>query len=251
MYIQQLATLSGVSTRTLRYYDEIGLLVPHKNEETGYRSYSQEHINCLQQILFFRELEMPLAHIKVMLQDGTFQHVASLNNHRQELLKKQAHIERLLETVEQTIQSIEEGTIMSNEQKFEAFKEQFIQKNEEQYGKEIRQKHGEESVLASYGMVKNMSEQQFQAATQLEQQLFERLHEAMADADATSDLAIEVAELHKRWLAFYWPKYTKAAHAGLAQMYMADERFVSYYDERAGEGATDFLSAAIAHYTNL
>lgn len=251
VYIQQLATLSGVSTRTLRYYDEIGLLVPYKNQETGYRMYSQEHIDDLQQILFYRELEMPLADIKVILRDRAFQHLASLKKHQQALEQKQQHIARLLATVEQTIQSIEEGTSMSNEQKFEAFKEQIIEENEKKYGTEIRQKHGEESVMASYGMVKNMSEAQFEAATQLEQQLFERLREAMVEGDETSDLAVEVAELHKRWLSFYWPKYTKGAHVGLAQMYVADERFIAYYDTRVAEGATAFLTAAIEYYSGM
>lgn len=251
MYIQQLANLSGVSTRTLRYYDEIGLLVPHKNEETGYRTYDQQHVDLLQQILFFRELEMPLADIRNIVQNGAFHHIASLKNHRHALLEKREHIDRLLTTVEQTIQSIEEGIAMSNEQKFEVFKEKLIADNEEKYGEEIRQKHGEESVMASYGMVKNMTEEQFKAATKLEQQLFERLREAMVDGDAASDLAIEAAELHKRWLAFYWPKYTKEAHAGLAQMYITDERFIAYYDEAVGSGATVFLTAAIMHYAGL
>lgn len=85
---------------------------------------------------------------------------------------------------------------------------------------------------------------------QLEQQMFERLAEAMKLGDTTSDIAMEVAELHKRWLNFTWKEYSKEAHAGLAQMYIADERFTAYYDERGETGAAQFLHDAIIAYTS-
>lgn len=249
MYIHELAKLSGVSTRTLRYYDEIGLLVPLKKEDTGYRVYNQQQIDRLQQILFYRELDMPLAQIKEILDSEKFEQLESLRHHHEALWQKQQHLNRLLETVTLTIQSIEEGIIMTNEQKFEAFKQQLIDDNEKKYGKEAREKHGEKSVLASYGMVKNMTEEQYEAAQQLEKMLLERLEEAMGEGNPTSELALEVAELHKRWLSFYWPKYTKEAHVGLAQMYLADERFINYYDSRVAPNATQFLTACIIHFT--
>ena len=248
MYIHELAKLSSISTRTLRYYDEIGLLVPDKKEDTGYRVYNQHHIDRLQQILFYRELDMPLAQIKDILDSEKFEQLDSLRHHQQALLQKQQRVNKLLETIKLTIQSIEEGTNMTNEQKFEAFKQQLIDENEKNYGKEIREKHGEESVLASYGMVKNMTEEQYEAAQQLEKMLLERLEEAMGEGDPTSELALEVAELHKRWLSFYWPKYTKEAHAGLAQIYIADERFIAYYDSQVAPNATQFLTACITHF---
>lgn len=248
MYIHELAKLSGVSTRTLRYYDEIGLLVPLKKEDTGYRVYNQQQIDRLQQILFYRELDMPLAQIKEILDSKKFEQLESLRHHHEALQQRQQHVNRLLETITLTIQSIEEGIIMTNEQKFEAFKQQVIDDNEKKYGKEAREKHGEESVLASYGMVKNMTEEQYEAAQQLEKMLLERLGEAMEEGNPTSELALEVAELHKRWLSFYWPKYTKEAHAGLAQIYLADERFIAYYDSRVAPNATKFLTACITHF---
>ena len=161
MYIHELAKLSGVSTRTLRYYDEIGLLVPLKKEDTGYRVYNQQQIDRLQQILFYRELDMPLAQIKEILDSEKFGQLESLRHHHEALQQKQQHVNRLLETITLTIQSIEEGIIMTNEQKFEVFKQQVIDDNEKKYGKEAREKHGEESVLASYGMVKNMTEERY------------------------------------------------------------------------------------------
>lgn len=175
----------------------------------------------------------------------------SLCQHQEALLQKQQHISALLKTVTMTIQSIEEGLKMTNEQKFEAIKKQLIDGNEERYGKEIRARHGEESVFATYGRVRNMTEEQYEAAQQLENMLLQRVREGMEDGSTTSELAAEVAELHKRWLSFYWPKYTKEAHAGLARLYMADQRFIDYYDSRVGPGATQFLTDCIAYYTGI
>lgn len=138
--------------------------------------------------------------------------------------------------------------MMTNEQKFEAFKNKLIEDNDKQYGEEIRGKYGEEQVLANYGKLKNMTEEQYESVNQLEKMLFERLKEAKANGDASAEVAMEAAELHKRWLSFYWAKYTPQAHAGLAQMYIHDERFTAYYDDKVGKGATQFLHDAILEY---
>jgi len=248
--IQELAQLSGVSTRTLRYYDEIGLLKPARTNEAGYRFYGQWEVDMLQQILFYRALDMKLATIQAIVQTPNFQHAEALKTHRAALLQRKEQLETILQTVEKTIQSIEEEQPMSNEEKFKGFKEKLMEDNEKQYGKEIREKYGNETVDASNAKLMNMTEQQYQAMQQLEQQMFERLAEAMKLGDAASDIAMEVAELHKRWLNFTWKEYSKEAHAGLAQMYIADERFTAYYDERGETGAAQFLHDAIIAYTS-
>lgn len=247
--IQELANLSGVSTRTLRYYDEIGLLKPTRTNAAGYRFYAQAEVDMLQQILFYRALDIKLATIQQIIQAPDFQQKEALKSHRVALLQRKQQLEQLLQTVEQTIQSLEEEKPMTNEAKFEGFKEKLIEENEKQYGEEIRAKYGNETIDASNAKIRNMTEEQYEAMQQLEQQLFARLKEAMQIGDTSSDIAMEVAELHKRWLSFNWSKYSKEAHAGLAQMYMADERFTAYYDERVAPGATQFLYDAIAIYT--
>lgn len=249
LYIKELSKLSGVSERTLRYYDEIGLLSPARVHTNGYREYDDENLNLLQQILFYRELGFHLTEIKEMVHAKDYDMKQALREQHKLLQQKRDYLDGLIATVDQTINAMEEGIKMTNEQKFDVFKQQMIDENERQYGKEIREQHGEQSVMASYGKLKEMTEEQFGAATQLEQMLFERLQEAMEIGDATNDLALEVAELHKRWLSFYWPKYTKAAHSGLAHMYVVDERFTKYYDTRVGAGATQFLHDSIQQFT--
>ena len=247
--MQNMAKLSRVSTRTLRYYDGIGLLKPAKTNAAGYRFYAQAEVDMLQQIMFYRALDFRLATIAQIIQDPNFQLKEALVSHRVALLQRKKQLEQLLQTVEQTITSLKEEIPMTNEAKFESFKNQLIKDNEKKYGKEIRAKFGDATVDASNAKLKNMTEKQYEAMQQLEQQVFARLNEAMQNGDAASDLAMEVAELHKRWLSFHWSRYSKEAHAGLAQMYCADERFIAYYDERVTPGATQFLYDAIVNYT--
>lgn len=251
MLINELAKLSGISTRTLRYYDEIGLLKPSHVEGNGYRNYSQDEIDRLQQILFYRALDFKLDEIKVLLNDPSYQLKDALLKQQKLLKKKRANLDHLIVTIEKTISAMEGEITMTNEQKFEVFKNKLIEENEQQFGKEIRERYEEEQVVASYGKLKEMTEEQYEAVQQLEQQLFHRLKEAMETNNASSEVAMEAAELHKRWLSFYWTKYSKEAHIGLAQMYLNDERFVSYYDNRVSEGATQFLHDAITAYGAL
>ena len=251
MLINELAKLSGISTRTLRYYDEIGLLKPSHVEENGYRNYSQDEIDRLQQILFYRALDFKLDKIKVLLNDPNYQVKDALLKQQKLLQEKRANLDHLIVTIEKTISAMEGEITMTNEQKFEVFKNKLIEENEQLFGKEIREKYEEEQIDGSYGKLKDMTEEQYEAMQQLEQQLFQRLKEAMETNNASSEVAMEAAELHKRWLSFYWAKYSKKAHIGLAQMYLHDERFVSYYDSRVGEGATQFLHDAITAYGTL
>ncbi len=138
--IQELAQLSGVSTRTLRYYDEIGLLKPARTNEAGYRFYGQAQVDLLQQILFYRALDMKLATIQDIIQAPHFQHFKALKSHRAALLKRKEQLETILQTVEKTILSIEGEKPMSNEEKFNGFKEKLVEDNENKYGQEIRAK---------------------------------------------------------------------------------------------------------------
>ena len=84
----------------------------------------------------------------------------------------------------------------------------------------------------------------------LGENILNQLSVAMKSHDPQGELAQEVAKMHHRWLMYTWPSYSKEAHAGLAQMYVADERFTSYYDDAIGKGAAQFLCDAILFYTS-
>ena len=147
--INNLSKLAGVSTRTLRYYDEIGLLKPKRISTSGYRIYGEDEVNLLQQILFYKELDLSLEKIRSIVNSEDFDCVAALYEHKKNLLERQKQIEKLLNNVDKTLLSLKGEEEMSNREKFEGFKKDIIQNNEEKYGKEIRKKYGDEKVNES------------------------------------------------------------------------------------------------------
>lgn len=138
---------------------------------------------------------------------------------------------------------------MSDKEKFEGFKEKMISDNEEHYGKEIRQKYGDDSVNASYAKIKGMSEEKMQEAEELRKKIDRTLKEAFAHGDPASGLAQSACEMHKQWLCMFWKDgmYTEQAHCMLADMYVEDERFRMNYDKIA-PGCAEFLRDAIHIY---
>ena len=246
--IQKLASLAGVSTRTLRYYDEIGILKPARINSSGYRIYGQEEVNRLQQILFYRELGVGLDSIKDIIMAPSFDGAKALREHREKLLEKREQLDLLIANVNKTIALTEGRITMSNKEKFEGFKKKMVEDNEKKYGKEIREKYGKDTVEASNAKVMNMTEEQYQAVTALAEQLHTTLAEAFKTGDPAGELAQKAADLHKQWLTYYWKEYSKEAHAGLAQMYVDDERFTAYYDKEQ-PGTAEFLRDAIHIYT--
>ncbi|WP_223642575.1 MerR family transcriptional regulator [Planococcus sp. 4-30] len=246
--VQKLGNLAGISTRTLRYYDEIGLLKPARKSSSGYRIYGQQEVDKLQQILFYRELGLDLEHIKNIVNDPGFSSSQALEEHREKLLAKRLQLDLLISNVEKTISATEGESIMADKEKFQGFKQQLVEDNEKQYGDEIRGKYGDDLVDRSNAKMLNMSEEKYQEFIRLEQQVLDQLEEALRTGDPSSEAAQQTADLHRRWLGFTWPTYSKDAHMGLAEMYVADDRFAAYYD-KVEPGAAQFLRDAIEVYT--
>lgn len=248
--IQKLGNLAGVSTRTLRYYDEIGLLKPARTNSSGYRIYGRREVDLLQQILFYRELGLSLEDIRSIVTDPGFDGTRALREHRNQLLDKRKQLDALIANVEKTIASHEGRISMQDQEKFEGFKKQLIEENERKYGSETREKYGEDKVEKSNQKLMNMTQEEYEKVTQLENEVKVALAEAMKTGDPAGELAQKAADLHKQWLTFYWNEYSKEAHAGLAQMYVDDERFKAYYDKDQ-PGAAKFLRDAIQIYTGM
>lgn len=248
--IQKLAKMAGITSRTLRYYDEIGILKPARINSSGYRIYGETEIDRLQQILFYRELDVDLESIRKIITSPSFSETKALEEHREKLLTKREHLDQLIANVEKTI-AFKEGRIqMSNDEKFEAFKDKMIEENEKKYGKEIRSKYGEEQVEKSNQKLKKMTQTQFADAEKLGEEVLETLNQAFLTGDPAGELAQKTADLHRQWLSIYWDHYSKEAHAGVAQMYVDDERFAKYY-EKDHPGAAKFLRDAVHIYTGL
>ncbi|NLB79275.1 MAG: MerR family transcriptional regulator [Clostridiaceae bacterium] len=248
--VQKLGRLAGISTRTLRYYDEIGILKPARINSSGYRIYGKQEVDLLQQILFYRELGISLDSIRNIVLSSSFNGIEALRQHHIKLLEKKEQLEALIVNVEKTI-AMSEGRIeMSDKEKFEGFKQKFIAENEEKYGKEIREKYGKETVEKSNNYLKNMSKEDYGKMESLSAQVQETLAEAFKTGDPAGPLGQKVAELHKQWISLCWGNYSKETHAGVAQMYVDDERFTAYYD-KGQPGMAVFLRDAIHIYTGM
>ncbi|AZK47441.1 MerR family transcriptional regulator [Paenibacillus lentus] len=248
--VQKLARLAGVSTRTLRYYDEIDILKPARINSSGYRIYGQIEVDRLQQILFYRELGLPLEQIKAIVNSPAFDGVAALQEHREQLLDRKRQLDILISNVDKTIAMHEGRIYMTDQEKFEGFKQKMIDDNERKYGKEIREKYGDEKVDRSNDKLRAMTQEQQEEAERLAAEVHRVLAVAYKTGDPSSQAAQQAANLHKQWLCYYWSEYSKEAHAGLAQMYVDDERFTAYYDGQQ-PGTAQFLRDAIFIYTGI
>ncbi len=244
----QLARLSGVSRRALQYYDDIGLLCPVR-AENGYRLYGEAQLARLQQILFYRTLGMPLADIAQAVNAPNFSAANALAGHLAALREKRRALDTLIATAEKTMRTLKGEDTMSDKEKFDAFKQQMINENEQKYGAEVREKYGDKTIDASNAKMLRMSEEEYRAFEALGQELNETLAAAVAAGEPAGALAQKTVALHKQWLQYTWPSYSAQAHRGLADMYVADERFTAYYEQIA-PGAAQFLRDAIYRFSN-
>ncbi|NLY10744.1 MAG: MerR family transcriptional regulator [Firmicutes bacterium] len=247
--VQALAKLAGVSRRTLRYYDEIGLLKPMRVNSSGYRIYGRAEVDLLQQILFYRELGMELKEIKDIVTSPGFDAAKALKEHREKLLAKRLQLDLLIENVNRTINMKEGRLVMTDQEKFQGFKKKMIADNEEKYGKETRERYGDQAVERANRQLMNTTQEDYQKLENLSVEVLTTLKAAMETGDPSGDLAQKAADLHRQWLCFYWDHYDKEAHANLAQTYVDDERFTEYYDGQVQPGAAKFLRDAVWVYT--
>ena len=245
--MKEVSELTGVSTRTLRYYDTINLLKPHHYTESGYRMYSSKELDHLQLILFYKSLQFSLEEIKGMLTNGNT--LSHLSMQRERLIEQANHIDKLIKVIDSTI-SYQKGEIqMTEQQKFEAFKEEKLKENEVLYGKELRDKYNEKSLNKSHAHYKHLSQESYDKAVDAERMMFELLMVMVnEDQDVSDSIGKGIFEYHKSWLEIMSGMYSTEYHRNMASLYVQDERFAQYYNERV-EGSCERLSETILHYT--
>ena len=246
--IQELSCLSGVTTRALRWYDQIGLLKPSRVAESGYRYYGRAEVDRLQDILYYRALGVELARIKECLDDPSFDRLAALRNHRAAWEAEWERLDQLIRSVKDTIGAEERNEIMSDEQEFEAFKQRAVAHNEEVYGAEIRAKYGDQEVDEANAAVMNLTQAQYREWTALGREIQERLEAAVREGvSPESEEGKEITTLHRQWLTLTGNRYDPARHRGIAELYVMDQRFTGYYDKQV-PGCARFLRDAVVHW---
>ena len=247
--VHELARLSGISVRTLHYYDELGLLRPER-QANNYRSYSPQEVNRLQQILLYRETGMSLGVIKEILDDPAFDVWRALNDHLKVLQAHKARYENLIASVEKTLAAQEGKIVMEDGEKFESFKKQLIEENEAKYGTEVRERFGDDALDASNAKVMGLSVEHYQQAQEIDKEYKELLAIGMEKGDPSCEEAQQACDLHRKWLMMFWKEdaYSKEAHRGLGDMYATDDRFKAHYDA-VKPGMAEFFREALRIYT--
>lgn len=244
MKVREVADLVGISIRTLHHYDEIGLLSPERTSESGYRLYSDDDLETLQQILFFKELDFPLKRIKEILQSPLFDRQEALELHRKMLLEKRRRLDQMIATVDKTILHTKGEIEMGNKERFEGF-----DFSHNPYEQEARERWGSDMIDKANAKVANMSKKEKEDFSQT----FNTIYRKLADLRHVSPASKEAQDAIKEWYDFlnsnYGDIYTLDAFKGLGQLYVEDERFTKNIDQ-FGEGLAAFMCEAMAVFAD-
>lgn len=236
--IKEIADLAGVTTRTLRYYDEIGLLEPADTGDNGYRYYDQGSLLRLQQILFFRELDVPLKDIHLIMSRPDFSLLRALEEHRASLENRAKRLGKLIDTVDRTIETIKGDQIMTAKDYFEGF-------DETQYEEETRQRWGNTPQYAqSQKKWASYSKEQKDAIKVEGGRLTIRMVSDDPNASPDDpDVQAAIGEYHA-YINKYFYTCDVEFLRNLADMWVEDPRFAINY-ERVREGGAEFVRQAV------
>ncbi|MFA9380014.1 MAG: MerR family transcriptional regulator [Acetanaerobacterium sp.] len=238
--VHEVASLAGVSVRTLHYYDQIGLLPPSEVTEAGYRLYDDTALALLQQILFFRELDFPLAEISQIVNSPSFDRRRALSGHRALLLLKRERLERLIRLVDDTLKG---ETKMS----FTEFDMTAIEQAQRQYADEVKQRWGStDAYTESTKRTASYNKEDWRRITEESDAIYDGFAAQMGGGPASPAVAQLVADWQAHITAHFY-ECTNEILAGLGEMYVSDPRFTENIDKRKS-GLAQFMSDAIRLY---
>ena len=233
----QVVRLAGVSSRTLRHYDQVGLLRPAGTGPGGRRFYRRAELRRLQHVLVLRELGLGLPDIAAVLDGGS--EVDALRAHHERLLREIGRLRRLADTVALSIEEREGGDTMSADEMFAAFRD-------DPYGPEARERWGAEAVAVQEEVAGWDRDRAAETMAGWEA-ILRRLAAARSagepvDAPAVQDVMAE----HHTWVSRFWVP-GREAYIGLGSLYADDPRFADRIDAHA-DGLSGYLRDAIAVY---
>lgn len=246
--VKQLAELSGISVRTLHYYDQIGLLTPGDVGGNGYRYYDRPEVLRLQQILFYRELGMPLAEIGRTLDDPAFDISAALQFHRKRLDAERARYRRLIRTIDETLQNLDGDENMPHEMTnpFEGFSPE----KQAAYERELVDKYGQDTkanIAVSHKRVGKMSAEHMQAIKDEGHTVNLALVVQIEAGAKPGDAGVQkLIARHHAWVSNFWVPHQEA-YIGLGRQYTDHPDFRAFYDKYDSR-LVEFLAEAMTIY---
>ncbi len=242
MRINEAAELAGVTVRTLHHYDKIGLLSPAKSAENGYRDYGEAELLRLQQIMFLKEMDFPLEEIREMLDAPGLDRGRMMEAQLDLLLKKKRRLEKIIALLQAEMRG-------DNKMSFKEFDMKEIEECRKKYADEAREKWGgTEAYKESEERTKNYDEGKWQKVSGEQSEIFAEFAALAAEGvKPDSGAALALATKWQQHISDNFYKCTDEILAGLAEMYIADERFKKNLD-KTGDGTAEFMSAAIKAY---
>ena len=236
MTVKQVSELTGVSIRTLRYYDEIGLLPPASHTEGGYRLYDDTALERLQQILLFRELEFPLKDIVRIVSSPDFDRKQALEQQIELLELKRKRLDDLI-TFARGIKMIGVRAV-----DFSAFDTSKIN----EYTKRAKEKWGNTQAYEEFSQKKRSDEENQQVMEDF-MQLFAEFGK-LKEGSPESDEAQAMVKKLQGFITEHFYTCTNEILSGLGKMYTADGEFREHINSAGGKGAAEFAAKAIAVY---
>jgi len=241
--VGSVARLAGVTVRTLHHYDEIGLVVPSGRTDSGYRTYGSAEVERLQEVLFFRELGFSLETIRDIIGRPSYHREAALEQQRDLLEQRAERLLLMVDAIDRAMLAQRTGVQMSNEDILEVFGDF----DPREYEEEAKERWGQSDAYqqsaqrtSGYGKA---DWEAIKAETDEIYGAFLTLKDSGIPADDPA--AMEIAERHRAHISRWFYDCSLEIHAGLGEMYMADERFKKNIN-RAGAGIAEYMSAAIA-----
>ena len=257
--VKQVSELSGVSIRTLQYYDNIGLLTPSERTEAGYRLYEEEQLATLQEILLFRELEFPLKEIKAILESPAHDREKALRQQVELLTLKKERLEGLIRLANDLRIAPEKNS--TRERKTTMDFTAFDKTKLEEYAKRAREEYSGTDAYKEYE-VKSAGRTAETEAVLGEglMAIFARFGKLLTDgssgasesgtpADPASPAAQALVRELQDYITEHFYTCTPEILAGLGKMYAADGEFRENIDRCGGDGTAVFVSKAIDHFT--
>jgi len=238
--INEVAKLIGLTVRTLHYYDEIGLLHPSSMTEGGYRIYNNDDMETLQQILFFRELDFPLADIKEIMTNQHYDRVEALTKHKELLLQKRNRLNGLITLVENTIKG-------DNTMSFKEFDLTEIEKNRNKYAAEVKERWGNtDAYKESESKTAKYDEQQWNFLN-VEGDNILKMFGDNRNIAPECEKAQQLVEQWQTYIIANFYHCSKEILSCLGLMYINDKRFTENIDKK-GKGTAEFMAKAIKVY---
>lgn len=239
--ISEMAKLSGVSVRTLHYYDEIGLLTPSEViPETGYRYYDEESLERLQQILFYRELDFSLKEIFQIMNTSDYNKKEALQKQRELLKLKRKRMDKLIKLLDANLKG---DTMMS----FNEFGTTEIDEAKAKYAEEVKERWGRTDAYAqSRKKTAGYTKEDWDRINGERDDLLKQFSQCLGD-DPASEKVQGLVKMWEKHITDYYYDCTKQILSGLGQMYVMDERFTKNTD-KYGEGTAKLMDEAIKVY---